>query len=287
MKAEIEVLRPGLYSTVQDTGRIGFGKYGVPKSGPMDGFSSAFANFLLQNQPSAAVLEITLLGPELRFSAATHIAISGAFLSPVVNKVAVENDRILSISEGDILSFGKRISGCRTYLAIKGGFQSEEVLGSRSWYRGITASEKLEKGMSLTFFSSGNSVSSKAAHVKPQKFWAGEEVPAFPGPEFQDLPQEKKEELQNLSFSIGSRNDRMGIQLQENFENDLPGMLSSPVLPGTVQLTPSGNLIVLMRDAQTTGGYPRVLQLPEKSINKIAQKVQGEKVRFRLRELQK
>ena len=287
MKTEIKVLRPGFFTTVQDSERIGFAKYGVPKSGSMDRFSSAFANFLLQNEPSAAVLEMTLLGPELRFSAATQIAISGAFLSPVVNKVPVENDRILPISKGDILSFGKRSSGCRTYLAIKGGFQSEEVLGSRSWYPGITSCEKLEKGMSLTYLQPENRLSPKAAHVKPQKFWTGKELPAFPGPEFSMLPEEKKEELLNSIFTISSRNDRMGIQLQENFKNDLPGMLSSPVLPGTVQLTPSGKLIVLMRDAQTTGGYPRVLQLPETSINKIAQKVQGEKVRFRLRELQK
>ena len=280
----MQVLKPGLFTSVQDAGRTGYRKYGVPKSGSMDRFSSDFANLLLNNDPKAAVMEITLLGPELKFSAATQIVVSGAFLSSAINNVPVENDRVLSISKGDILSFGKRISGCRVYLAIKGGFQSEQVLGSRSWYRGITASERLEKGMFLPYFQQENLPQPTAAHVKSRKFWEGEEVFAFPGPEFDLIPQEKKQELQKSIFSVGSRNDRMGIQLQEALGNELQGILSTPVLPGTVQLTPSGKIIVLMRDGQTTGGYPRILQLPEESINRIAQKVQGDRIKFRLRE---
>ena len=285
MTAEVEVLKPGLFTSVQDAGRSGYRKFGVPKSGSMDRISADFANLLLDNKPEAAVLEITLLGPELRFSAAAQITISGAFLSPTLNSVPVENFQILQISAGDVLSFGKRISGCRAYLAIKGGFQSEQVLGSRSWYRGISTSETLQKGMFLPYFQQKNLPQHKAAHVKSKKFWEGEEIIIFPGPEFDLLPKEKKQELQKSPFSIGSRNDRMGIQLEENLPNELQGILSTPVLPGTVQLTPSGKIIVLMRDGQTTGGYPRIFQLPEESINKIAQKVQREEIRFRLREI--
>lgn len=284
MKAEIEVLQPGLFSTVQDNGRRGFLQYGVPLSGAMDSAAYNIANALLENNPGAAALEITQMGPKIKFLAPAQIALSGASLSPSLNDKPLENCREYGIDSGDILSFGRRISGCRTYLAIKGGFQTERILGSRSWYSAVTGVSRIHKGMKIPYLSTQASKTKKYASVKVEDYWTGPELQVYPGPEFDKLSKEEKNLIQKTIFSLDRNSNRMGIQLQEPVENRLEPILTSPVLPGTVQLTPGGRLIILMRDGQTTGGYPRVLQLSEKAINAVGQKVPGEKVQFRFRD---
>src|SRR6056297_2703027 len=128
MAAELEVLQPGLFTSIQDRGRFGFMQYGVPVSGAMDSYAAGLANLLLKNQPDAAVLEITQAGPKLRFSEATAITVTGAELSPVLNGRAVENNHVLQVNAGEILSFGKRKFGARAYLAIQGGIFTEKFL---------------------------------------------------------------------------------------------------------------------------------------------------------------
>ncbi len=118
--------------------------------------------------------------------------------------------------------------------------------------------------------------------VKFQEETPSEVIKTFQGPEYELLSVSEKNMLEKSHFSIGSDSNRMGIQLEGQVANDLKPIITSPVLPGTVQLTPSGTLIVLMRDCQTTGGYPRVLQLSEDGINALAQKLPGEKVKFQI-----
>jgi biotin-dependent carboxylase-like uncharacterized protein len=282
MKAEVEILHPGLFSTIQDFGRRGFQKYGVPLSGVMDRIALKTANLILQNQADAAVMEITQMGPKLKFSAATKIAISGAHLSPKLNDTEIENNEVVKIHEGDILSFGRPEYGMRSYLAILDGFKTEKVLGSRSWYEDITRHEKLEKGMKLQYEASEEQKYETHAAIKfDEEYLNSEEIEVFPGPEFEKLPETLKSHLRQSKFSIDKNNNRMAIQLSEILENEMEPIITGPVLPGTVQLTPGGKLIVLMRDCQTTGGYPRVLQLSEKGINMMAQKKAGDKIRFK------
>lgn len=280
---EVEILQPGLFSTIQDTGRKGFMEFGVPMSGPMDSASARLANLLLQNTPGAAVMEITQQGPKMAFLGSTKIAICGGLLEPAINGSRIENNKIYNINEGDLLSFGKRQKGCRAYLTVKDGFQTEKVLGSRSWYGGITRHARLEKGMRLPYKPFKAEEFEGNASVKADDSIFSEEIKVFPGPEFERLSSEEKERLQKGHFSAGMNNNRMGIQLQEELPNSLDAILTGPVLPGTVQLTPSGKLIVLMRDGQTTGGYPRILQLAENCINALAQKVPGESFVFTIK----
>ena len=284
MLAEVEVLHPGLFSSIQDKGRFGFMGYGVPVSGPMDSYAAKMANLLLKNPENSAVMEITQMGPKLRFSETAVIAITGANLSPTVNGEAVENNQLIVINAGDVLQFGKRIFGCRTYLAVKGGFQTEEVLKSRSWYQDITSFARLEKGMKLAYpVSAGEGIVEAHATIRSGSYISTSAIEAFSGPEFDRLSASEKERLENFRFSPGNDNDRMGIQLSELFPNKLKAILTAPVLPGTVQLTPSGRIIVLMRDGQTTGGYPRILQLSQKGINTLAQKVPGDSIYFAIK----
>jgi len=281
MRAEIEVLQPGLFSTIQDIGRKGFLKYGVPMSGVMDLYAAKMANLILRNPTDSAILEITQMGPKLRFSDPVKISICGALLSPKINNFPIENNRVYKIETGDELSFGKRQLGCRAYLAISGGFKTEKVLKSRSWYEGVTDNFNLNKTLKLSYESTNESKIETNASIKfTSEYLMTSEIEVFPGPEFDLLTESEQEILRSRNFSIDKNNNRMAIQLQENMENTLKPIITGPVLPGTVQLTPSGKLIVLMRDCQTTGGYPRVMQLSETGMNKVAQKIIGEGVSF-------
>lgn len=281
MSAEIEVLQPGLFSTIQDLGRTGYMKFGVPLSGAMDQYAAKTANLLLGNPANAAVLEITQMGPALKFNNACQISITGADLSPAVNKTAAKQNSVLQLAAGDVLSFGRRISGCRSYLAVKGGFQTEEVLGSRSWYEGVTTLPKLEKGIRLSFKPRMEERVENYASLKVKTAYLQEQtIKTFPGPEFEHLNPQQQKWLQETQLSIGRNNNRMAIQLEEELQNDLRPIITGPVVPGTIQLTPSGKMIVLMRDCQTTGGYPRILQVTSRGLNVLAQKVMGDSILF-------
>lgn len=280
MMGKAEVLRPGLFSTIQDSGRFGHREYGVPPGGAMDSSAAAMANLLLQNEPEAAVLEITQSGPELRFSGPTQIVLCGADLSPKQNEVEIRNNTVYAVNTGDILNFGMRSSGHRVYLAVKGGFQTEIRLGSRSWFGGITAAARLEKGMNLPYLETKSLPPVHHAGVKVDELGAYL-VEVFPGPEFHLLTLEQQRFLTEEKFSIGNNNNRMGIQLEEKIANKLPSMITAPVVPGTVQLTPSGKIVVIMKDGQTTGGYPRILHLSEIGMCRIAQRLTGEFIEFK------
>ena len=283
---EVKVLQPGLFSSIQDYGRFGNMKFGVPASGVMDRYAARTANLILRNNANDAVLEITMMGPKLEFTAATKIVISGAYLSPKLNAEEVKNNTILEIAKGDILSFGRRTYGCRAYLAITGGFTTEKVLGSKSWYEGISKYQKLEKDLVLSYKEDlAGRIETNAGLKFNEDYLKTSEIEVYEGPEFKFLSETQKEHLRNSTFSIDQNNNRMAIQLQEQLQNDLKPIITGPVVPGTVQLTPSGKLIVLMRDCQTTGGYPRVLQLTSEGMRTIAQKLTNEKINFSFKKL--
>ncbi len=284
MRGEVDVLQPGIFSTIQDRGRFGYLKFGVPVSGPMDVYASRIGNLLLQNPENAAVLEITLSGPKLLFSTPSLIVVTGANLSAAVNGRGVENNSVIQIYPGDILSFGRRIKGCRCYLSIKGGFCTEEILGSKSWYEDLTTSFRLEKGDILQYKAAEIDIRPRGSYLKVNTSYLDEnEIEMLPGPEYDLLPEDIQKTLLGTLFTVDNKNNRMAIQLKELVENHLQPIITGPVVPGTIQLTPSGKLIILMKDCQTTGGYPRILNLTEDGMNVISQKVEGENINFKLK----
>jgi biotin-dependent carboxylase-like uncharacterized protein len=286
MEAEIEVLHPGLFSTIQDMGRFGYLKYGVPISGVMDQYAAKIGNMLLQNEKTAAVMEITMAGPKLLFHGSTRIVVSGADLSPKINETPIPFNMVMEMNEGDVLSFGRRISGCRAYLAVSGGFKTGTFLGSQSWFHGISTQTRLERGNKLSFKISEKEILETNTTVKVETGYLDQsDILAFPGPEFYLLSEEEKKILNSSGFSVGKNANRMAVQLKEEFKNKLDPIITGPVLPGTVQLTPSGRLIILMKDCQTTGGYPRVLQISEAGMNVISQQVMGDMLQFKIEAL--
>lgn len=279
----VSVIKTGFYSTIQDLGRIGFHKYGVPVSGVMDIYSAKVSNALLHNDENDAVLEITMTGPTLRFNCETSICISGADLSPRLNEESVKQNSAVTIKKDDILSFGKLNYGFRCYLAISGGFQTEILMNSRSMYKNITSQSELTKNDELTILEHVQSLEKSNASIKVNtNHFNLKDIEVFKGPEFELLTKSKQQQLLSKQFTISKDNNRMAYQLEEIFKNSLKPIITSLVLPGTVQLTPSGQLIILMRDCQTAGGYPRVLQLKEASIDVLSQKFAGNSIHFKM-----
>ncbi len=281
----LKILKSGFYTTIQDAGRFGHRVYGVPVSGPMDAYSSQFANAILGNTNDEALLELTMTGPTLHFLEPTLIAISGADMQPKLNNRPIKMNVSISIQANDIVRFSNNLSGFRAYLAIKDGFLSETVLGSRSMYTPITKASRIMINDTLEYSSIGYNQRELNANVKYNKDIIEDYIlDVYKGPEFNTLTNNKQNQLLETSLSVSKHNSRMAYQLEPLFKNDLEPILTAPVLPGTIQLTPSGQLIVLMRDCQTTGGYPRVLQLTEKAINILSQKRTENCLKLRLKD---
>jgi biotin-dependent carboxylase-like uncharacterized protein len=279
----IKVLHPGFYSTIQDSGRIGFQQYGVPYSGVMDIYSAALANHTLGNKESASVIEMTMTGATLQFYYDTYICISGADMVAKINDTNIMLNKSIKIISGDKLTFGKLKKGFRSYLAVSGGFKTETIMNSQSMYKGITTQSRISKNDELKINSNTYYIDNKHALIKVNnELYFNDKIEVFKGPEFELLSKNQQEFLFQMTFTISKDNNRMAYQLLETLDNSLEPIITSAVLPGTVQLTPSGKLIVLMRDCQTTGGYPRVLQLKESAINILAQKFTGNVINFKL-----
>lgn len=281
----LKVLKPGFYSTVQDLGRFGFRNYGVPVSGVMDAYSAQFANLLLGNDMDSALIEMTMIGGEFQFTKPTTIVISGAVMNTKLNNSLVKQNEVIGVEKNDIISFGKTKTGFRTYLAIKDGFKTNEVLESRSQYSPITEFNTIRKGDTLEYVRNDSIYNASKASVKyDDSVVLSDILEVYKGPEFHKLSTNQKAQFIDFELNVSKYNNRMAYQLEPLLKNNLESILTSPVLPGTVQLTPKGNLIVLMRDCQTTGGYPRVLQLTEKSINVLSQKTTGNIINLRLKD---
>src|SRR5690606_31981337 len=278
----VNILKSGFYTTVQDTGRYGYRDKGVPVSGVMDAFSAFQVNTLLENEKNAAVLEITMTGPTLEFQEDTYIALGGADMMATINNGEIQGYKVYKINSGDVLAFVTLQKGFRTYLGIKDGFRTESVLGSRSFYRPITGNDSLKTGSSIPYLACKH-FEPKIAKMKLDTVLDDRDLEVFRGPEFEQLTDRQLGKLFSNKFSIAKENNRMAYQLNEGIEGSTGSMLTSATLPGTVQLTPSGKLIVLMKDGQTTGGYPRILQLTDHSISILAQKRSGDPIHFVLK----
>ena len=277
----LKVLKPGFFTTIQDTGRFGYRDKGVPVSGFMDSISAERINSLLENDTNAAVLEITMTGPTLLFQENTFIALSGAWLSPTLNNEPIDNYKIYKIKAGDILSYGKLDKGFRSYLAVKNGFKIKSVLGSVSQYYPLTESSCVTENQEIEY-APVDSFIPKISEIKMDTYLNFNYLEVFKGPEFDILSEEQVKILFARGFTVSKENNRMAYQLNELIKGYSSSLLTSATMPGTVQLTPAGKIIVLMKDGQTTGGYPRILQLSEESICVLAQKKLGDKINFRL-----
>ena len=274
----IKFISKGLYTTIQDDGRFGYRNIGVPSSGYMDRESAQTANLIIDNPVNNPVIEATLIGPTIKFEKSTFICITGSDFNPMLNESRISLYTPVKVNKGDILKINNSSFGSRCYISIKGDIKVDKVLGSKSYYPQISDSSIIEKGDEFKFETNNSEPNYKLIN---QKFELNKNLKVFKGPEFNSLNKGSINKIIDQEFSIGI-NNRMAYNLKEKIQAGTSSIISSPVIPGTVQLTPSGQMIILHRDCQTTGGYPRILQLDEKSLNNLAQLRIGDKIKFEI-----
>ncbi len=277
----LKVLKPGFYTTVQDSGRFNYRNKGVPVSGVMDEMTVFKVNALLENEISDSVLEITMTGPTLLFEEETYMALGGAEMSATLNNLPIQNYKVYQIEVGDILSFGKLDNGFRAYLGVKEGFKTMEVLGSRSFFKPITKENRLQE-RDVVLYGYNKLFRPKISEIRVDSFLDDIILEVSKAPEFELLTDKQLEQIFSKPCTVAHENNRMAYQIKETIAPHELSMITSATLPGTVQLTPLGKLIVLMKDGQTTGGYPRIMQLTDKAICILAQKREGDPIRFKL-----
>ena len=274
----IKVIQPGLFTTIQDGGRHGYRNIGIPTSGFMDQESAWAANNIVDNDREESLIEITLKGPTLLFNNNCTISITGGDFNPLINGMPIKMYESINVKLGDTLKINNTKNGARCYLAISGGIDVKSIFGSKSFLSNITESYYLRKGDEIKISDNSNN---KILKKNKLKFKLNRSMDVFKGPEFDLLSIKVKNILFENEFTIRS-NSRMAYNLDEKAQIGIKSIISSPVMPGSVQLTPSGKIIILHRDCQTIGGYPRILQLDTNSLNNLSQLKSNDKIKFSL-----
>ena len=283
MKA-FEVLHPGVHTTIQDLGRPGFMKYGTPASGVADRFSARVANFLVGNSPGAALLEITLFRLELLAWNDLTIAVTGGNLSPLVNGNPLPMWQTYFLKKRDRVAFRARKQGFRAYLAVQGGFCGQKFLGSRSVF---------VRGLMGNILKAGEILETEGAGVKPTspKSLAKNLIPPFPADNFLRVilgPQEDRftpkgmETFLSSEYRVSPQSDRMGYRLQGPPIEHLKGadIISEPIPRGAIQVPGDGLPILLLWDGQVSGGYTKIANIISADLDRMAQVMPGESLRF-------
>jgi biotin-dependent carboxylase-like uncharacterized protein len=278
----IEVLEPGLLTTVQDLGRPGLAHLGVPPSGAADRVSLSAANRLVGNHDGDAALEATLVGPTLRFLTGALLAITGGTVAARLGGRPVGTGIVLRASAGEILEVGAVHTGVRTYVAVAGGVAVEPVLGSRS--------HDLLTGLGPPPLAHGQILALGAPAGRPGARALSYALPAVtalrivPGPRDDWFTDEARRALVGEAYTATSASNRVGVRLhgpplERAIDEEL---LSEGLVTGALQVPPSGQPILLLQDHPTTGGYPVIAVVVAEDIPVAGQLRPGTAVRFRL-----
>jgi len=282
----ITILRPGLFTTIQDEGRWGHQASGVPVSGPMDRLSHRVANALVGNEPTAALLEATLSGPEIRIDNAAVIAVTGADLGARLDAEDVPLHRPIRCRAGAVLRFRERRAGARAYIAFGGGITVPAVLGSRATHThcglGGVNGRSLVAGDSLPLGDERGVGPWRVISVPNPRVNGGAKLRVLPGPQHDDFRTEALEILQRTRFTVTSQSDRMGYRLAGGTIPRVEGreMISDVTFAGALQVPPSGDPILLMSDRQTTGGYPQLATVITADLPIAGQLAPGDWIEF-------
>lgn len=287
--ATIIVHKAGLLTTVQDRGRFGYQRYGMPVSGAMDIFSLELANLLVGNDPGDACLEATITGPELEFTGATWVAITGADMDPHLNGQGIPMNTAVDVRPGDRLGFRGLRSGCRAYIAFAGGIAVPLVMGSRSTYlragiggfqgRALMPGDELPLGVPLGRPHLKNIPEGLIPEYKHEQT-----IRVISGPEAHYFEIAGLRSFLSTEYTVTAQSDRMGYRLSGEtikHKEGMTGIISAGISLGTVQVPGNGQPIILMADRQTSGGYARIANVITADLTLLAQMRPGDKVRFK------
>jgi len=286
--ASIIIQSAGMLTTVQDQGRFGYQRYGMPVSGAMDIFSYKLANLLVGNNAPEACLETTITGPEILFTDKGAVAICGADMGPLKNGMPVSMNKTIEIKSGDRLSFTGLKNGCRCYIAFAGGINVPPVMGSRSTYLrakiGGFGGRALKSGDELPL---GESEKRIRILEIPGKllltYKSSQTVRICPGPEISRFGLEGIQQLLTSEYIVTDHSDRMGYRLAGNLikhKSSNADIISAGISAGTIQIPGDGQPVILMADRQTTGGYSRIANVISADLTLVAQMIPGDHIRF-------
>ena len=283
----IEVIDAGALTTVQDVGRYGFQRYGVPVSGAMDGFALRIANLLVGNAEDGAALEMTIVGPELLFLDNAVIALAGADMQPRIDDVAAPSWQAFAVAKGATLSFRGLRAGARTYLAVAGGIDVPVVLRSRSTYLrsrfGGFAGRALQPGDRLARGGAPHTIEVRQMPAAWLPTYLGSHrVRVVPGPQDAAFTARGVQTLLCSAYTIGAQSDRMGYRFEGPRIEHQAGadILSDGTPAGAVQVAGDGMPLVLLADRGTTGGYAKIATVISVDLPRLAQSRPGDRVFF-------
>ncbi|WP_097027271.1 biotin-dependent carboxyltransferase family protein [Clostridium peptidivorans] len=288
---EIKIKNPGLLTLIQDKGRYGYQQFGVPVSGVMDSFSHRVANILVGNDENEALLEVTILGPEIEFMNDSLIAITGGDLSPVLNGNSIPMWESICVKRGDTLGFGQIKNGCRSYIAFTGGIQIEKVMGSRSTYVkakiGGLHGGSLKSGDILTIGDLKDGLTSTKYRKLPNEniptYSKDIEVRVILGPQDDYFTEKGIDKFLSAEYKVTNECDRMGYRLEGEVIEHVNGgdIISDGINFGAVQIPSHGQPIIMMADRQTAGGYTKIANVISIDLPKIAQAKPGDCIKFK------
>ncbi len=284
----IEIITPGLLTTVQDFGRVGVMKNGFTQNGVMDRFSMRVANRLCGNCDSAPVLEMTVLGITAKFTQDTVICVSGADFDAKINDKPIKRNKAYKINNGDILSMSAAKSGLRAYLAVAGGIVGEYVFGSASTNLKFTFGgyngRKLQSGDVLAIGTGAFSLGDIDKWEIPESEYGNDtELRVVLGPQNDMFTDEDIRLFLSQKYEATAQSDRMGIRLSGEPLKSKNGMdiISDGIVFGSVQVPNSGEPIILMADHQTTGGYAKIATVISVDLPRASQLSAGNTIRFK------
>lgn len=281
------VVKAGLLDTVQDTGRWGHAHQGIHAAGAVDPLALRVANLLVGNPADTAAIEMHFPAPHLRLEQAAVFALSGADFGAELDGQAVPVGTLVQATAGSTLLFRRQTRGMRAYFGVRGGFALEPWLGSYSTDllagvgglhgRALQAGDCLPFRQTLPTAPSNNTICSWRANVSG--LYPTDPVFRFlPGPEYDLLDAASRARLETAEWLLSRHNNRMACAVEGPalHRREPVELVSSMVVPGTVQLLPDGSLLLLLADCPTTGGYPRVAQIASADLPGLAQHRPGE-----------
>ncbi|HEX7964754.1 MAG TPA: biotin-dependent carboxyltransferase family protein [Gammaproteobacteria bacterium] len=277
----IEVIRPGLLSTIQDFGRLGHAHLGVPEAGAVDRFDLRVANRLVGNPDGAAGLEMTEEGATLRFACDSRVALCGGAMEVLLDGAPVPMYQTLAVKAGSELACGRIFTGWRSYLAVAGGIDMPVLLGSRSsdTLAGL-GPPALAAGMRLAV---GTPVREEAAYLRsPPEYRRSVRLRTLPGPQQDWFTPDARLALRSSVYRVSKMGDRTGVRLEgqaltRGWEGELPSM---GMVSGALQVPSSGQPIALLANHGTTGGYPVIAVVIGADLPRLAQLAPGMEVCF-------
>jgi len=289
----IHIHNHGLFTTIQDSGRYGFRRFGMPVSGAMDRFSLRCANLLLGNDEYAPALEATLVGPELEFLSPMHFSVTGSGFKGTLDQKNIKGWEAISASKGSRLKITSIDNGVRIYIALEGGLSSEMVLNSSSTYlpgkTGGYRGREIRKDDILP-------VNRPRSVILKRKKMPDRLIPSYsdektvrvlPGVNFNMFTGEETGTLFETVYTVTPYCDRMGLRLDggSKLQSGKPDVISYGIHYGAIQVPGDGNPIIMGADAQTIGGYRQFANVITSDLGAVAQMKPGDRVKFEQTEL--